>query len=100
LALADTVNIPREGALEALRTYSGLPHRFQLVHESAGIRWIDDSKATNVGSTEAALNGLQVDGRLHLLLGGYGKSADLSPLLPYLSGEKISFVCFGCVGDT
>ena len=36
LALADAVNIPREGALKALRTYSGLPHRFQLVHESAG----------------------------------------------------------------
>ena len=99
LALADAVNIPREGALEALRTYSGLPHRFQLVHESAGIRWIDDSKATNVGSTEAALNGLQVDGCLHLLLGGDGKSADFSPLLPYLSGEKIRLYCFGRDGE-
>lgn len=99
LALADAVNIPREGALKALRTYSGLPHRFQLVHESAGIRWIDDSKATNVGSTEAALNGLQVDGCLHLLLGGDGKSADFSPLLPYLSGEKIRLYCFGRDGE-
>ncbi|PCR38090.1 hypothetical protein CQA70_29800, partial [Klebsiella pneumoniae] len=32
-------------------------------------RWINDSKATNVGSTEAALNGLQLDGTLYLLLG-------------------------------
>lgn len=95
LALADAVNIPREGALQALRTYSGLAHRFQLVHEAAGVRWINDSKATNVGSTEAALNGLQVDGCLHLLLGGDGKSADFSPLLPYLGGDNIRLYCFG-----
>lgn len=95
LALADAVNIPREGALQALRTYSGLAHRFQLVHEAAGVRWINDSKATNVGSTEAALNGLRVDGCLHLLLGGDGKSADFSPLLPYLGGDNIRLYCFG-----
>lgn len=63
------------------------------------IRWIDDSKATNVGSTEAALNGLQVDGCLHLLLGGDGKSADFSPLLPYLSGEKSVFTASGVTAN-
>jgi UDP-N-acetylmuramoylalanine-D-glutamate ligase len=50
-----------------------------------GVRWINDSKATNVGSTEAALNGLQLDGTLYLLLGGDGKSADFTPLKRYLA---------------
>ncbi len=80
---------------EALTTFSGLAHRFQLALEHNGVRWINDSKATNVGSTEAALNGLHVDGTLHLLLGGDGKSADFSSLKPYLAGDNVRLYCFG-----
>ncbi|MEI2627144.1 UDP-N-acetylmuramoyl-L-alanine--D-glutamate ligase [Erwinia aphidicola] len=95
LALADAVGLPRASSLKALTTFAGLPHRFQLVHERNDVRWINDSKATNVGSTEAALKGLQVKGTLHLLLGGDGKSADFSALAPYLQGERIRIWCFG-----
>lgn len=95
LALADAVGLPRATSLKALTTFSGLPHRFQLVHEHNGVRWINDSKATNVGSTEAALNGLQVKGTLWLLLGGDGKSADFSALTRYLQGDRIRTYCFG-----
>ncbi len=95
LALADAVGIPRASSLKALTTFSGLPHRFQLVLERHGVRWINDSKATNVGSTEAALDGLQVDGTLHLLLGGDGKSADFSGLTHFLQGDRIKVYCFG-----
>ncbi|MBG6245849.1 UDP-N-acetylmuramoyl-L-alanine--D-glutamate ligase [Candidatus Symbiopectobacterium sp. 'North America'] len=95
LALADAVGIPRAPALTALTTFTGLPHRFQCVWQRNGVRWINDSKATNVGSTEAALNGLQVKGTLHLLLGGDGKSADFSPLLRYVQGDNIRLYCFG-----
>ncbi|WP_350261527.1 UDP-N-acetylmuramoyl-L-alanine--D-glutamate ligase [Pantoea sp. BJ2] len=99
LALADAVNIPRASSLKALTTFTGLAHRFQLVHEAHGVRWINDSKATNVGSTEAALNGLQVKGTLWLLLGGDGKSADFSPLARYLQGDNVKLFCFGRDGD-
>jgi len=99
LALADAVAIPRASSLKALTTYSGLPHRFQLVHEARGVRWVNDSKATNVGSTEAALQGLQVAGTLWLLLGGDGKGADFSPLARYLQGENIRLFCYGRDGD-
>lgn len=99
LALADAVGLPRSTSLSALAANSGLPHRFQLVHQSRGVRWINDSKATNVGSTEAALKGLQVNGTLWLLLGGDGKSADFSPLAPYLQGDRIRLYCFGRDGD-
>ncbi|WP_336755855.1 UDP-N-acetylmuramoyl-L-alanine--D-glutamate ligase [Pantoea sp. USHLN298] len=99
LALADAVGLPRASSLAALTSFNGLAHRFQLVHEHQGVRWINDSKATNVGSTEAALNGLQVSGTLWLLLGGDGKSADFSPLAPYLQGDNLRIYCFGRDGD-
>jgi UDP-N-acetylmuramoylalanine--D-glutamate ligase len=95
LALADAVGLPRASSLKALTTFTGLAHRFELVLESKGVRWINDSKATNVGSTEAALNGLHCEGTLHLLLGGDGKSADFSPLRSFLQGDSIRLYCFG-----
>ncbi len=95
LALADAVKLPRSSSLKALTTFTGLAHRFQLALERNGVRWINDSKATNVGSTEAALNGLKVEGTLHLLLGGDGKSADFSSLAQYLQGSAIRLYCFG-----
>ena len=99
LALADAVGISRTAAIEVLKTYHGLAHRFQLVYSHQNVRWINDSKATNVGSTEAALRGLEVDGTLHLLLGGDGKSADFTSLLPYISGDNIRLYCFGQDGQ-
>lgn len=99
LALADAVGIPRASSLKALTTFTGLAHRFQLSLDHNGVRWINDSKATNVGSTEAALNGLHVDGTLHLLLGGDGKSADFSSLAQYLQGDNVRLYCFGRDGE-
>ncbi|HHD7487911.1 TPA: UDP-N-acetylmuramoyl-L-alanine--D-glutamate ligase [Klebsiella oxytoca] len=95
LALADAAGLSRASSLKALTTFTGLAHRFQLVLEHNGVRWINDSKATNVGSTEAALNGLHLDGTLYLLLGGDGKSADFTPLSRYLTGDNIRLYCFG-----
>lgn len=95
LALADAVGLPRATSLKALTTSTGLAHRFQIVLDHRGVRWINDSKATNVGSTEAALNGLHVAGTLYLLLGGDGKSADFEPLRRYLTGDNIRLFCFG-----
>jgi len=95
LALADAVGLPRASSLKALTTFSGLAHRFQLAWQHNGVRWINDSKATNVGSTEAALNGLKVEGTLWLLLGGDGKSADFSPLARYLQGDNVRVYSFG-----
>ncbi|WP_340279168.1 UDP-N-acetylmuramoyl-L-alanine--D-glutamate ligase [Pantoea agglomerans] len=99
LALADAVGLPRASSLAALTHFNGLAHRFQLVHEHQGVRWINDSKATNVGSTEAALNGLQVKGTLWLLMGGDGKSADFTPLIPWLQVDNVRLYCFGRDGD-
>ncbi|MGF1725826.1 UDP-N-acetylmuramoyl-L-alanine--D-glutamate ligase [Photobacterium nomapromontoriensis] len=95
LALADAAGIDRQAACRALRRYSGLAHRCQLVANHNGVQWVNDSKATNLASTEAALNGLALSGRLHLLVGGDGKGADFSALKPLLAKLNVQLYCFG-----
>jgi len=100
LAISDALGIDRTISLGTIKNFKGLPHRFQLVFEHNGVKWINDSKATNVGSTEAALKSIICDGTLYLLLGGDGKSADFSPLIPYLLKQKnIQIYCFGLDGE-
>jgi len=69
----------RRAVAGAAEAFDGLAHRHQVVHEAAGIRWIDDSKATNVGATLAALRGYG-PGSLHLILGGQAKGQDFGVL--------------------
>ncbi|MCQ1057188.1 UDP-N-acetylmuramoyl-L-alanine--D-glutamate ligase [Photobacterium sp. DNB23_23_1] len=99
LALADAVGIERGAACRALRRYNGLAHRCQLVAEQHGVKWVNDSKATNLASTLAALNGLQLNGKLHLLVGGDGKGADFSELAPVLAALDTQLYCFGRDGN-
>lgn len=80
LALCEAVGLPQDRCVAALRDFAGLPHRVETVLEHAGVRFIDDSKGTNVGATVAAIEGL---GRpLALILGGDGKGQDFAPLGP------------------
>ena len=95
IALAQAAGVNLSGIQTALREFGGLDHRFQLAHMADGVRWINDSKATNVGSTVAALTGLQVKGKLHLLLGGDGKGADFSELATLINQPHIFCYCFG-----
>jgi UDP-N-acetylmuramoylalanine--D-glutamate ligase len=62
-----------------LGTFEGLAHRHRTVHAENGVRWVDDSKATNVGATLAALHGYP-ERSLHLILGGQAKGQDFSVL--------------------
>ena len=84
----------------ALTLFDGLDHRHRTVHIADGVRWVDDSKATNVGATLAALRGYP-DGSVHLILGGQAKAQDFSVLLAevgravdrlYLIGEDGSAI--------
>ncbi|WP_434358384.1 UDP-N-acetylmuramoyl-L-alanine--D-glutamate ligase [Parasalinivibrio latis] len=99
MALADAAGISRAGQLDAIRSFTGLSHRCQLVARSKGVRWVNDSKATNVASTLAALDGLELDGKLYLLMGGDGKGADFSSLKPALDKLNVALYCFGADGD-
>ena len=95
IALAQAAGVNLLGIQTALREFGGLEHRFQVAHMAHGVRWINDSKATNVGSTVAALTGLQVAGKLYLLLGGDGKGADFSTLATLINQPHIYCYCFG-----
>jgi len=67
------------GISSALRDFEGLPHRHQLVYEHGGVTWINDSKATNVGSTLSAIQAYPQKS-IHLILGGLAKNQDFSVL--------------------
>lgn len=95
LAVADILRIDRKISTDVIKTFVGLPHRFELVYDNKGVRWINDSKGTNVGSTLCALDSVQCYGTLYLLLGGDGKCADFSPLLAGLNRKDLVIYTFG-----
>jgi len=63
-----------------LRSFSGVRHRLEEVASRDGVRWVNDSKATNVASTVVALEAFGAGGAVHLILGGQGKGQDFSAL--------------------
>jgi UDP-N-acetylmuramoylalanine--D-glutamate ligase len=85
LALGDALGLPRRAMLAELREFPGLPHRAQWVADVAGVRYVDDSKGTNVGATLAAVSGLE--GPLLVIAGGDGKGQDFAPLAPAFRGK-------------
>jgi UDP-N-acetylmuramoylalanine--D-glutamate ligase len=64
--------------VQVLRDFGGLAHRAQWVREIGGVRYINDSKGTNVGATLAAIAGM--GGPLIVIAGGDGKGQNFSPL--------------------
>jgi UDP-N-acetylmuramoylalanine--D-glutamate ligase len=82
LAMAEALSLSLDVALDQVRRFPGLPHRCALVADHDGVRWINDSKGTNLGATLAALEGIgpAVQGKLVLIAGGQGKGQDFSVL--------------------
>jgi len=93
IALADALQLPRAAALDELREFPGLPHRMQWIAERGGVRYIDDSKGTNVGATLAAVDGLP--GPLVVIAGGDGKGQDFAPLAPTFRAKVKHAVLIG-----
>jgi len=78
-AAARAAGIEDAAIAEALRTFEGVPHRIESVRELGGVRYVNDSKATNVAATLRALASF-ADVRLHVILGGRGKREPYAPL--------------------
>src|SRR5260370_24576902 len=85
LALGEALELPRERMLEALQSFPGLSHRSSWVADVSGVRYIDDSKGTNVGATIAAVAGMT--GPLVVIAGGEGKGQDFKPLAGAFRGN-------------
>ncbi len=93
LAMCDALELSRPACLQALRDFPGLPHRSQWVADVNDIRFVDDSKGTNVGATLAAVAGMP--GSLVVIAGGQGKGQDFKPLAQAFRGKVRHVVLLG-----
>ena len=80
----------------ALRSFPPLPHRLEPVGTVRGVRWVNDSKATNIAASASALRSL--DGPVVLLLGGTDKGEDFRGLVPAMRGKVRTVVAYGAAG--
>ena len=81
---------PRE-IERAFHSFQGLPHRSQTVAETNGVRWVNDSKATNVDAAAKALTAFQ---RIRWIAGGMGKDGGIEALAPHL-GQVVKAYLIG-----
>ena len=83
-------------ARDSLRSFAPLPHRLEPVGTFRGVRWVNDSKATNVAAAASAL--ASVDGPVVLLLGGADGGEDFGGLVPAMRGRVRAVVAYGAAG--
>jgi UDP-N-acetylmuramoylalanine--D-glutamate ligase len=84
-AAARAVGLPDDAIAVALRTFPGVAHRLKLVHERHGVRFVDDSKATNTAAARRAL--AAYDEPLHVILGGSRKGEPFDELAREVHGR-------------
>ena len=99
LAAADCAGASEEAIRQGLMTFRGLPHRTELVAEKNGVRWIDDSKGTNVDATRKSLEGYP-PGSVILILGGRDKHGDFGALAPALRRSVRHVLTIGEAAET
>jgi UDP-N-acetylmuramoylalanine--D-glutamate ligase len=94
LAAAECLGVPDAAIVASLTEFAGLPHRSQLVAEANGVRWIDDSKGTNVDATAKSLEGF-APGSVLLILGGRDKHGDFAALAPLVARNARAILTVG-----
>ena len=95
IATALLLNVPHKSILQTLKTFAGLEHRLEWVRNLGGVDFVNDSKATNVGSVCKSLN--TFDRPIILIAGGKDKNTDFSPLRDLLK-EKVKHLIL--IGET
>jgi UDP-N-acetylmuramoylalanine--D-glutamate ligase len=96
-AAARAAGVPDDAIARALRTFPGVPHRLELVRELRGVRWVNDSKATN---TAAARRGVAAyDAPIRLILGGSLKGEDFGAFVRELRRTVRSVYLVGAASD-
>ncbi len=91
---AQALGATTDGMVSAIESFEGLAHRHRTVHMAHGVRWVDDSKATNVGAAVAALRGYP-EASVHLIVGGQAKGQDFAPLLPEIRRAVVRLYLIG-----
>jgi UDP-N-acetylmuramoylalanine--D-glutamate ligase len=88
-AVCRTLGLSPRQIETALHSFAGLPHRSQLVGERAGVRFVNDSKATNVDSAAKALQAFPA---IRWIAGGLGKEGGIKGLLPFVASVKKAYL--------
>lgn len=91
------LDIKKEDIRRALSNFEGVEHRLEYVRTVDGVRWINDSKATNVNSCWYALESMPAAEKpsVVLILGGKDKGNDYSEILPLVKNKVKAIVCMG-----
>jgi UDP-N-acetylmuramoylalanine--D-glutamate ligase len=89
--------IGAEAVAAGLRSFGGVSHRLELIATIDGVRFVNDSKATNVASTLVALHSFPRG--IHLIAGGRGKQEDFSPLAPVVAERCEAVYLIGEAAD-
>jgi UDP-N-acetylmuramoylalanine--D-glutamate ligase len=84
---------PVEAVREGLRSFEAMPHRLQLVADTHGIKWIDDSKASNPDAVVKALQSF--DAPIVLIAGGRSKKTDFAEMAKVASQRAKLVVLIG-----
>jgi UDP-N-acetylmuramoylalanine--D-glutamate ligase len=93
LAAGELMGLELSPMLQVLNEFPGLPHRMQSVRQLAGVDYIDDSKATNVGAAAAAVE--SVTGLVVLIAGGDGKGGNFAEFARVVSARLRAAVLIG-----
>jgi len=88
-AAARAAGIGDDAIAEGLETFPGIPHRLERVREVRGVRFVNDSKATNVAAALRALDAYAAD-PTHLILGGSLKGESFEPLAAAIGPNVLS----------
>ncbi|MDH3585190.1 MAG: UDP-N-acetylmuramoyl-L-alanine--D-glutamate ligase [Phycisphaerae bacterium] len=99
IAACECAHIPREQSIAALATFTGLPHRLQLVYKQSGTRFYNDSKSTTPQAALQAMDSFE-PGTCHFILGGSDKKVDLIPLARHAATRCLAVYTIGATGDT
>jgi UDP-N-acetylmuramoylalanine--D-glutamate ligase len=91
------MGLDRDAVREGLRSFAGVPHRLEVVAEIEGVRFVNDSKATNVASAVVGIGAL--GGGVHAILGGSEKGEPFAPLLAPLREHAAAAYLIGATAD-
>jgi len=96
-AAALSMGIDRDAVRAGLRSFAGVPHRLEPVAEVGGVRFVNDSKATNVASAAVGIRAF--DGGVHAILGGSEKDEAFAPLAEPLAERASAAYLIGATAE-
>jgi UDP-N-acetylmuramoylalanine--D-glutamate ligase len=95
-AVARRAGLSPDQAIAGIRTFPGLAHRQELVDTIDGVRYINDSKATNADATEKAL---ACYAAIYWIAGGLPKAGGITSLAPYFKRLRHAFLIGNATGE-